>query len=347
MGRILKSLIFGVALLFIGCDTIYEYPDENPADPTAIAFTINVELNLDLEFDFEHEVTTRSLAQDKILSGHKVRLIMEVYPDKYPGFDLVDPEIYKSNPYTRQELIFDNMESLEKNIDVQLKLSPKPYIFLVWVDYLHAESGNNYYDADRLHTIQLPNQHVSNTHGRDAFVCNKRLDLSRYSGEWNVKLIEKFTLHRPLARYELFTDDIEKYIEQQTKGGKASDVADLNDYTVKVSYRGYLPTGFDAITDKPDDARTGITYDAKLTSITDTSAIIAFDHILTNGADSFVTVDIHIYNVAGVLVNESNGIRIPYRRNVMTKVHGSFLTKSYDSGVTIDPDYDGEFDIYL
>lgn len=347
MRQILNYTILAVALLFMGCDTVNEYPDENPVDPTAIDFTINVELNLDLEFDFEQEITTRSAALNDILSEHNVRMIIEAYPDKYPDSDLVDPEIYNAKPYTRQELIFDDIESLENNIEVQLKLSPKPYIFLVWVDYQHAESGNNYYNADRLHTIQLADPHISNTHGRDAFVCNKRIDLSPYAGEWNAELTEKFTIHRPLARYELITDDIGKYIEQQTKGGKSAPVADLNDYTIKVSYRGYLPTGFDAITDKPDDAGTGIAYDAKLTSITDTSAIIAFDHIFTNGADSFVTVDIRIYDGAGVLVNESNGIKIPYRRNVVTTVHGSFLTKSYDSGVTIDPDYDGEFDIYL
>lgn len=347
MRQFVKYTALAVALLFMGCDTVYEYPDENPVDPTAIDFTINVELNLDLEYDFEQEVTTRSAALNETLSAHKVRMIIEAYPDKYPGTDLVDPEIYNAKPYTRHELIFDDIESLENNVEVQLKLSPKPYIFLVWVDYLPNSSGIPYYNADRLHTIQLADPHISNTHGRDAFVCNKRLDLSRHAGEWNAELTEKFTPHRPLARYELITDDIEKYITQQTKGGKSADVADLNDYTVKVSYRGYLPIGFDAITDKPDDAGTGIAYDAKLTSITTTSAIIAFDHILTNGTDSFVTVDIQIYNGAGVLVNESNGIKIPYRRNVVTTVHGSFLTKSYDSGVTIDPDYDGEFDIYL
>lgn len=347
MRRIMKYTILAVALLFMGCDTIYEYPDENQVDPTAIDFTINVELNLDQECDSQQEITSRSVAQNKILSGHKVRLIIEAYPDKYPGSDLVDSEIYNTKPYTRKELVFDNIESVEKNIEVQLKLSPKPYIFLVWVDYLHAESGNSYYNADRLHTIQLAKPHISNTNGRDAFVCSKRINLSPYAGEWNVELTEKFTPHRPLARYELITDDIEKYLEQQTKGGKSADVADLNDYTVRVSYKGYFPSGFDAITDRPDDAGVGIAYDAKLTSITDASAIIAFDHIFTNGADSFVTVDIQIYNKEGVLVNESNGIQIPYRRNVVTKIHGSFMTKSYDSGVTIDPDYDGEFDIYL
>lgn len=347
MRRIIKQAILAVALLLMGCDTVYEYPNDNPTAPTAIDFTINVELNLDLEFDFEQEITSRSVAQDEILPGHKVRLIIEAYPDKYPGTDLVDPEIYNAKPYTRQELIFEDIESVENKIEVELTLSPKPYIFLVWVDYLPAEGENSYYNADRLHTIQLPNPHISNTNGRDAFVCNKRIDLSQYSGEWAVKLSEEFPLHRPLARYELITEDIGQYIEQQTKGGKSADVSDLNDYTLKVSYRGYFPTGFDAITDKPDDAGTGIAYDAKLTNITETSAIIAFDHILTNGTDSFVRVDIQIYNGVGVLVNESRGIQIPYRRNVVTKIHGSFLTKSYYSGVAIDPNYDGEFDIYL
>lgn len=347
MRQTMKHTILAVALLLMGCDTVYEYPDDNPVDPTAIDFTINVEMNLDLEFDFEQKITTRSAVWNKALTEHKVRMIIEAYPDKYPGSDLVDPEIYNTKPHIRQELIFDDIESVEKSIEVQLKLSPKPYIFLVWVDYQPAESDNSYYNADMLHTIQLTNPHISNTDGRDAFVCNKRIDLSLYAGERNVELSEILTLHRPLARYELITDDIGKYIDQQIKGAKSADVADLKDYTVKVSYRGYLPTGFDAITDKPDDAATGIAYDAKFTSITDTAAVIAFDYIFTNETDSFVIVDIQIYNKEGVLVNESNGIRIPYRRNVKTKVHGSFLTKSYDSGVTIDPDYDGEFDIYL
>ncbi len=348
MRREIRYMLLVIAFLFAGCDTVYEYPGDAPADPNAIDLTINVELDLDLEFDCEQTVNARSLIPAEPLHGYKVRLIVEVYPDKFYGTDKVDPSIYQTAPAVRQELVFDNIEEMEKQVPVQFKLLPDTYIFLVWADYISGDSAENYYyDAGRLHTVQVHEPYTGNTRGRDVFASNRRIDLRPYSGEWNVQLSEKFILHRPLAKYELITSDINEFFGRKTKRNKSVGALPLNDYRVKISYRGYFPMGFDALTDRPDDAKTGIAYDAMLTQITDTSAVIAFDHVLTNGTDSFVAIDIKIYDGQGNLVNEHTGIQIPYRRNVITKVYGNFLTKSYGSGVVIDPGFEGEFNIYL
>ena len=45
--------------------------------------------------------------------------------------------------------------------------------------------------------------------------------------------------------------------------------------------------------------------------------------------------------------NSSAKAPASYKRNVVTRIYGDFLTRSYNSGVGIDPDYDGEYDIYL
>ena len=84
----------------------------------------------------------------------------------------------------------------------------------------------------------------------------------------------------------------------------------------------------------------GVVFNASLAEVTETSATLAFDYVFVNGTE-------RIYDDGGELVSESTGIRIPYKRNVVTRIYGDFLTRSYNSGVGIDPDYDGEYDIYL
>ena len=89
----------------------------------------------------------------------------------------------------------------------------------------------------------------------------------------------------------------------------------------------------------------GVVFNASLAEVTETSATLAFDYVFVNGTESAVTADIRIYDDRGAL--ESTGIRIPYKRNAVTRIYGDFLNRSYNSGVGIDPDYDGEYDIYL
>ena len=134
---------------------------------------------------------------------------------------------------------------------------------------------------------------------------------------------------------------------RRQRAAEARTGGDLSSYRVEVAYRGYLPSTYNAATDNPSDAVQGVAFNASLAEVTETSATLAFDYVFVNGTESSVTADIRIYDDGGELVSESTGIRIPYKRNVVTRIYGDFLTRSYNSGVGIDPDYDGEYDIYL
>ncbi len=342
-------IILSAVLFFGRCDTVYEYPDENETDPTAIDFSFTVDVNFDMEFNFENVITRIATAKESSATGHKGRVIIEVYPDKYPGTELIDPEIYNSAPYIRTEMDMEEIRSGQQAIDLQLKLSPQPYIFLVWADYQEKDNpGNLHYKADKLYNIGFTDTYVANTDTKDAFCASKRIDLSPYKGQWNVHIKEHFTLHRPLARYEFITTDIDTYFGQRAKNSKTTPTpSDLSRYTAKVKYKGFYPSEYDVIIDRPSDAKTGMTYQAQFSKITDRTAVIAFDYVFTNDSESAVTIDLEIYDSEGNLLRRNENIRVPYKRNSITKIHGNFMTTNYGTGTVIDPSYNGEYDIYL
>ena len=231
-------------------------------------------------------------------------------------------------------------------VELTLELAPRAYLLLAWADYQDAETGDElHYTADKLHSVYFCGTYHGNVDTKDAFAANKRIDLSRYKGQRNAVAEERFTLDRPLARYEIITRDVAEF--QRQRAAEARTGGDLSSYRVEVAYRGYLPSTYNAATYNPSDAVQGVVFNASLAEVTETSATLAFDYVFVNGTESAVTADIRIYDDRGALVSESTGIRIPYKRNAVTRIYGDFLNRSYNSGVGIDPDYDGEYDIYL
>ena len=104
---------------------------------------------------------------------------------------------------------------------------------------------------------------------------------------------------------------------------------------------------YNAYTNKPNDARTGMSFVCSMRPLSDKEAHLASDYIFVNGADSAVTVNLAIRDGEGNLLNEVGGINVPVVRGKLTVIRDEFLTSSYAPGIGIDPGFDGEIDIVI
>ncbi len=348
MKRILAYAVILICHVLVGCSTIYEYPEPPGVDPTAIDFRLTVAVDFTQPYDTTWTVTKSS---GQIPDGCVPRIIVEAYVDDYPSSSEISAKLYKSEPYIRKIVPVSNTEEGQQRITTDLKLKPQPYIFIVWADYSDGDINNDlYHYTERLYSICLTDAYQANTTARDAFWAMQKLDLSPYKGEWFREIEKDIFLTRATARYEIITQDIEKFISTKKKeraltGDDIWDV--LKDYHVIIRHVGFYPTEFDGSTGKLTDAAHGITFKGNIRPLEGNSAIIAFDYLLSEHAESAVTVDIEIYNNEGKSVQHIPSVRIPFKRNVTTRVYGDFLTMKFDPSIGINAEYDGEFNIYL
>ena len=124
----------------------------------------------------------------------------------------------------------------------------------------------------------------------------------------------------------------------------------IQDYhQIHFIYNGYLPTGFNVLTQKLNDSQTGYHFDSTPTWIKGTpDARMGFDYIFVNGEQSSVTVSVEIVSKKdGTVVNRADGIVVPTYRGKETVVRDKFFTRDYAPGIGINPEFEGEFNIYV
>lgn len=126
-----------------------------------------------------------------------------------------------------------------------------------------------------------------------------------------------------------------------------SQTPDLSTIRVQVDYAGYFPSGFNAYTNKPNDARTGMWFECNMTPLTNKEAHLASDYIFVNGSESAVKVDLTIRDSEGNLLNRIEGIDVPIVRGKLTTIRDEFLTRDYAPGIGIDPGFDGDINITI
>ena len=106
-----------------------------------------------------------------------------------------------------------------------------------------------------------------------------------------------------------------------------------------------MPSVYSLFDDKPIDSATGVSFDSKIRPTDQGEASLGFDYVFVNGKESFVSVIVCVYDTEGHLMVTSPTLKVPTRRNFHTLVRGKFLTETASSGITIDADFDGEFNI--
>lgn len=343
----LKSLIPLFAFLALGlcsCGKIHEFPESGKeVDPTDIRTTANVKCTIELA---GREVVTKStfddLLSDEQASQYDRRFIVKIFRNEF------------SDELVESHTVFRDVSDVSDLI-IETKLHTMKYKVVVWMDYVKKGSGVDCYylssNGEALNAIhQLAiDKYVACSDFKDAQTFISDIDLTPYAGQWYADITIPAPLERPVAKITILANDLDKYAEQIGYHGSLEELAD--DITLEFSYDGYYPTGFNAYTGRLNDSQVGygFTSGASFPYTLDQKDYtrIGFDYVFVNGESSSVTITVKIKSKSGQFINEVNNVVVPITRNKETVLIYKFFTKEYVPGIGINPDFDGEFNVYV
>ena len=344
MKRVTIYIACLLVLVLTGCDkTVLEFPEDGGADPTLV----NVNLTLAIDPKIEAYVPAgRSKVSEADL--HDVRWIVEVFRDEIGG-----------EPAERRVLGCEQAADGHHTIRTSLSLHAARYHVVAWMDYVDdGSTADKYYNVNSLSSISVPEDgnYIGDEDHKDTYVAQQEIDLKDYRDRWNETVDATVTLQRPMAKIEFITTDIDKFLDKlAARRAKAGNIAenlltknpDLSTIRVQVEYAGYFSSGFNAYTNKPNDACLGMSFGCCMTPLTEKEAHLAGDYIFVNGLESAVTVNLTLRDGDGNLLNRVKGINVPIVRGKLTVIRDEFLTRSYTPGIGVDPGFDGEIDIVI
>jgi len=323
------------ALLWGGC-SVRELPEGDGIDPTTVHTEIVLLPGADMtQFDVP-EFSTRTADVHK----YNVRYIVEVYAD-----DRFDQSLQ-----FRRQLICEEGDAGE--VALECELHARNYRVVAWRDFVLATevSGNTaadcFYTTSDFAAVKLKGDYTGGTDYKDVFCGQVTLDLTPYRCRLAARHREEIQLERPLAKIELITTDVIKYLNKLEQM-KSVRPAGIEDFTVQLGYTGYFPTGFNVVSNRPNEAVTGIQFTSVPIVISNNEACLAFDYVLVNGTESSVTLEMVICNEKGQEVNRVGGVEVPVRRNRITTVRDAFLTREFAPGIGINPGFDGEINVVV
>lgn len=332
-------LLFVAILSLTSC--VHEFPEENAVvgNPLVVACKVKVHLSLD-SLTLYKEINTTRAANGRL---QRNRFVIEVYPEG------------ENEPVFHQ--IFYREANDTSAFTIPMTLEAQRYNIVAWHDYVDESDTNPFYTIDNLRNIHVPApaRYIGNTDAKDCQSLIAELDLTPYAGQWYVDVTKTYQMTRPLAKIVFITTDLDNYIEKQestkdirgseSKGEELRSV--LNKYKTKIVYTAYLPTGFNALGNRPNDSEVGYSCDASLTVLDNGEVCMAFDYILINTHETYVDAALYVYDENGEEVTHTEPIHFPIKRNGITVLRDKFFTKTPPAGVTIQPEFDGEFNIYI
>lgn len=206
----------------------------------------------------------------------------------------------------------------------------------IWGDYTINETEDYHYNTTNLKDVKILSKesYWANIDTRDGFVYASTIMVKESSQT------ESYILHRPVAKYEIVTTDLEKYNEERIQTGYPP--AEM--LNIIVDYAGFLPAGYNVANGTLTASCEGYKYTAEVTNIDEQKATIAKDFVLVNGNESGVVVNIIVKDNQGSTINIVNGVKINYKSGHLTTINGEFLTTG-KGGVNIITDWDGEYNV--
>lgn len=343
--RLLSIIIF--AGISLSC--VHQWPEPADAD-----FVLHLSFPDEMPQGPTHDISTRT-SQDEEL--YDVRYIIEVY--EKTGVDTYN----ETSPYVRFTFTKDEIKELDNTFE--LKIMEGEYRIRTWVDYIDAETEEpRFYNADNFRYIKLFGRdenkaHEGNNDFRDAFTGWTDVEIIRYGGN-HAPVSATIQMYRPLSKIVFITTDLEDWItkvlvnRQEIKEQSGSSVSrpqsskvNLEDYMVKVHYPQYMPNAFNLATDRTAWSDVNVKFNSQLIKLSDTEAAMGFDYVFANENDPKVVMAVSLHTLDGTQLARSTDITVPLERGKVTTVRGSFLLEESDGGVSINPDFDGEFNIVI
>ncbi len=345
----LLSCAFGMA----SCD-VHEFPDIPERVPFYLKLNCDITATNITEWNHLYDgenVFEQGLGEnyDNTHDHGRIRYIVRAYP--------ISSKQRTSQEYS-QEFVFEKDIADGYDHSATFDLIPGDYEIMVWADLVKYDGDTPFYNPENFAEIALQGEHQGNNDYRDAFRGTARVSLIADIMEREPITVE-INLQRPLAKYEFITTDLTEFINKEqtradakskaeSRGGEEIDTrVNIEDYRVVFYYVGFMPSVYNMFTDKPVDSATGVLFETKLNSLSETEASVGFDYVFVNGTESAVTVQIGIYDNEGTQLSMTDQIDVPLKRSHHTVMRGMFLMSDASGGVSINPDYDGDHNIVI
>ena len=343
MKRIL-TLAFVAVVFLTAC--VHQFPVTTPAD-VKITLTFNTDLLYYNTLAFPDETKAGTSVESELFDqdfsdyeSYDVRYIVEAYPILGNGNPSRDPE-------ARWVFTEDDASTLD-NYTMTLSIGEGKYEFRAWVDFVKAGTQADYFyktddwkDGIRLYHN---NGHHGNTDWRDAFAGKVIVDVIRYGS-----IVEPvhgiINMARPLGKYIFVTNDLDDFIVKELRT-KTSGSFNIEDYSLTIAYTGFMPSSYSMTVDRANDSEVNVRFTSKLKQISDSRAIMGFDYVLANPnntTQTSVIMGIELRDKDGTVLASHNSVRVPLKRSAYTVIEGRFLMQESSGGITLNPDFDGEF----
>lgn len=345
----MRKLIIASVLLLSAVSCVHQWPE-----PAVTQVVLSLEYETELPQGPYIDVSTRAAEAEQ---EYDMRYTIHAYKLSNDG-SIAD------TPY--QTYMFTQDDIMNPDRTFTLDIMEGEYRFMVWSDYvIQGSSEDLYYNADSFKYIKLYGRedgmkHVGNTDYRDAYIGSSDVEVIRFGGD-HPPVSATIRMARPLSKVVFITNDLEDWKTkvltnmyesalQSVKPGEKVDLpseVDLTQYTVRIIYPQYMPNAFNIMTDRTTWSDFNVSFNSQLIQLNQNEAALGFDYVFANNSDANVVMAVALFDKTGTQLARSYDITVPLERGKVTTVVGSFLLEESDGGVSINPDFDGEFNIVI
>lgn len=336
-------LIIGIVMTMIPLfmsSCVHEWPV--PPATRSITLHIRHELPWDL-FEWAGPQKTKASAYGP--ASLSARYIICVYPEG----------ISTDAPYSKKIIYRTDLE--RGDFDTQVDVPSGKWDIRIWSDNVDSRQLiSPYYNADNLGAVTYADPLVGGDKYKDAFAGVVTADIPQSNTAQLETGSYVVTMKRPLTAFAFIATDLPEFIDQETRRSRNEETIQgkeaafapafsLDNYKVRISYTGFLPSTYHIFSDKPIDSLTGVGFFTDSRRLSDKEALLGHDFVFINGKESTMRVQLDLFHKDGSHISRVSSFDIPVKRNRCTIVRGEFLTSKATGSTGIDPGFDGEFNI--
>ena len=325
MKTVFSKIPFLFAVLLAATSCVHEYPEDGGGvDPTNIETTLTLYTVPEL---------SRAIAYSPGEDCRYVYFKVEIYKNDFSG------ELVKT-----ERIGVRKADDGSASVELKLPLHAGKYKVLAWATGTQSpDNPGTGFNTDDMAAITFPGQYKGSSEDKECYEA--RFDLNLADQGWYGKAEHKQEMRSPMGGVEVISTDADLFLIQMASRAGSED---WDDYEMRWSYGLYFPVGYNAYSGVPNQADTNVGFISPISAITATDASLGFDYIFVNGEKSQVSLTLEVIDKAtGKTINTYSGIQVPLRRGQMTIIRGKYLTTSHNSGIGINPDFDGDINITL
>ncbi len=383
MKKLLRFITALLAVIALGlmensCD-VHEFPDPDLEHQVVLALKFDRDLPVHKVVEVETKTASKSWTKaSDDPADYDIRHVVQIYRANHKGE--FDRTVFRRLSFTNDDVSIPS-DSL------MLTLPTGTYRFIIWTDNIVEKEQDFFYSTQQFEEISLIGEHIGCNDLRDAFRGSDEAEvvsgvktvipismerpLAKFTfistdfEEFRTKLLAMLAAKAAAAAKAeallkatmtlglngIGPEPLKKFGKADSKEFVTKDnetkAIDLNDYKVVFTYSGFMPSAYNLYTMKPADAKTGVSFETRMSQLDDNSAQLGFDYVIVNGDESSVNVTITTYDMDGNLMSQSDPYEVPLMRSKHTIVKGDFLTTMSSGAVGIDPGFDGEFNVVV